>query len=347
MPKHIPLKLLALLTLAIGAHAQQIPSSALRGRPGQPVRTIAINVVVTPKTGVPVGGLPQTDFTVLDNKDRPAITSFKEYDGSKVEVILLIDSVNTEFNVVAQERIEIDRFLHQNGGHLSHPTALAVLSDDGVELQGGYSQDGNALAKALDKFTIGLRYITRSTGVEGAGERLDDSMKALRTLIGYEAPRPGRKLILWVSPGWPLLSGPDIDLSNAQQNAIFNQLTWLSTELRETQTAIYAINPLGVDENLGRVFMYQDYLKGVTKPSDVNFANISLQVLATQTGGLVLSSSDISGILKQSMDDAGPYYRLTFEPPPTEKRDVYRHLEVKISQPGLTAYTTTGYYDEP
>lgn len=348
MLKNICLGLLAFLGIHAGLPAQQAPPpSALRTRQGPPTRTIGIDVVVTPKSGAPVAGLTQGDFTILDNKEQRTITSFREYDGSKVPVILLIDSVNTDFNIVAQERIEIDRFLHLNGGHLSHPTALGVLSDDGVELQGGYSQDGNSLAANLDKLTIGLRYITRSTGIEGAGERLDDSMKALRTLTGYEAARPGRKIVLWVSPGWPLLSGPEINLSSSQEKGIFDEITWLSTELREAQTSLYAINPLGVDENLARVFMYQDYLKGVTRPGDANFANISLQVIATETGGLVLSSSDISGILKQSMDDAGPYYRLTFEPPPTERRDVYHHLEVRVNQRGLTANTTTGYYDQP
>ena len=347
MPKHMSFSLLAFLAINMGSFAQQAPQAPLHPRQGPPSRTIGINVVVTPRSGLPVGGLTQNDFTIIDNKEQRPITSFSEYDGSKVPVILLIDSVNTDFNVVAQSRIEIDRFLHLNGGHLSHPTALAVLTDDGVELQGGYSQDGTMLASNLDKYTIGLRYITRSTGVEGAGERLDDSMKALRTLTGYEAARPARKIILWVSPGWPLLSGPEIDLSTSQQKGIFDEITWLSTELRDAQTTIYAINPLGVDESLARVFMYQDYLKGVAKPGDTNFANISLQVIATETGGLVLSSSDISGILKQSMEDAGPYYRLTFEPPPTERRDVYHRLNVKVDRPGLAANTTTGYYDQP
>jgi hypothetical protein len=102
-----------------------------------------------------------------------------------------------------------------------------------------------------------------------------------------------------------------------------------------------------VNENLGRTFLYEDYLKGVKKPSDVNFANISLQVIADETGGLVLSSTDISGILKRCMDDAGPYYRMSFEPPPAERRDIYHSLTVKVDQPGLTAHTNTGYYDQP
>lgn len=336
------------LAFSLVAAAQQGGTSALRPRNGPPSRAISIDVVVTPKSGPPVGGLQQKDFTILDNGKQPQpITSFQAFDGSNVPVILLIDSVNTDFNVVAQDRIEIDRFLHRNGGHLSHPTALGILTDDGVQLQGKYTQDGNAMAAAMDKLTIGLRYLTRATGTEGEGERLEISIKALRTFVAYEAGKPGRKVILWVSPGWHLLSGPEINLSGSQQKAIFDEITWLSTELRDAEMTIDAVNPLGVNEGLGRAFMYEDYLKGVKKPGDVNFANISLQVIANETGGLVVSSTDISGLLQQCMDDAGPYYRMSFEPPPAEHRDIYHSLTVKVDQPGVTAHTTTGYYDEP
>ena len=58
-------------------------------------------------------------------------------------------------------------------------------------MQGSYSRDGNGLATALDKYTIGLRAIGSSAGVEGAAERLDDSLKALRTLTMYECAAAG------------------------------------------------------------------------------------------------------------------------------------------------------------
>ena len=294
-------------------------------------------------------GLQQKDFTLLDDKTPREITSFEAVDGSKqpVEAILLIDSVNTPYTEVAQERIQIEKFLHANGGKLALPTALAVLSESGVAIQGAYSRDGNGMAAGLDKYTIGLRAIGRSGGVQGASERLDDSLKALRTLTAYEAQRPGRKIILWVSPGWPLLSGPRIQLSSHDQQTIFNEITLLSTGLREAQTSVYAINPLGIGEALQNVFYYQQFLNGVKRPNDVSLGNVALQVIATQTGGLVLNSTDVAALLQECVADNAAYYRLSFEPAPTETRDVYHPLKVSVAKPDATAATSTGYYAEP
>ena len=214
-------------------------------------------------------------------------------------------------------------------------------------MQGGYSRDGNALAADLDRYRISLRVIGRSAGVNGAEERLRDSLKAIRTLAGYEAGRPGRKIILWVSPGWPTLSDPGITLTSSQETSIFNQVTWLSSTLREAQTSVYAVNPLGVGEGLGRAFYYEQFTSGVKRLSDVNVGNLGLQVIAEETGGLARNSTDVSGLLQECVQDNVAYYRLSFEPPPTEKRDVYHSLKVTVAKPGATATTSTGYYAEP
>lgn len=334
----------------MGAAGQQAGPAPLKTRKEPPPpHTIHLDVVVTSKSRGPVSGLQEKDFTVLDNKVAQPITSFAAYDGSQepLEMIVLIDNVNSGFDIVAQERMGIEKFLRANDGNLAHPTALAILTDRGIETQQAYSHDGNGLANALDKYDTSLRIINRSAGVEGAAEQFEDSLKALRMLVTYESSRPGRKMILWVSPGWPLLSGPNINLSYQQQEGIFNDITWLSTQLRESQTTICNVNPLGVDEGPGQTFMYEQYLNGVTKPGDDQMANLALQVLATQTGGLVLSSSDIAASLKQCVADTGAYYRISFEPPPAKRRDVYHRVEVKVAQPGLTARTSTGYYAEP
>jgi VWFA-related protein len=221
-----------------------------------------------------------------------------------------------------------------------------VLTDQGIEI-GSYTHDGNALAKLLSEHSIGLRSIGRAGGVQGAGERFQDSIKALGTLLTYESTRPGRKIVLWTSPGWPLLSGPGFNLSTSDQEKLFNDITQLSTQLRETQTTICSINPLGTNEPLANVYFYQQFLNGVKKPSEVSIANLSLQVLATQTGGSVLNSNDISGLLEQCVADTGAYYRISFEPPPTTHVDIYHPLKITVSEPGLTVNTSTGYYDEP
>jgi VWFA-related protein len=329
--------------------AQSADSSVLHVRTGPLPRTIHLDLVVTNNPGQPVTGLEQKDFTLLDDKTPREITSFEAVDERKqpVEAILLIDAVNTGYTEISQERIQIDKFLRVNGGKLTLPISLAIFGDQGIKMQGGYSRDGNALADALAKYTISLREIGRSAGFEGAAERLGDSLKAIRMLAAYESGRPGRKIILWVSPGWPLLSGPRVDLSGSQRTAIFNDITFLSTTLRDAHTSVYAINPRGVGESVGQAFYYEQFTDGVKKPSDDNIGNLGLQVIATETGGLVLNSTGVAELLQQSVADNVAYYRLSFEPPPTEKRDVYHSLKVTVAKPGVTVATSTGYYAEP
>lgn len=344
------LPLIAALVVGAGAgRAQEGASSGLHARQGPPSRTIHLDVLVTRKGGEAVAGLQAKDFTLLDDKKPREITSFEAVDAAKdpVEAILVIDDVNTPFTVIAQERIQIDKFLRANGGKLALPLTLAVLTDTGVQMQNGYTLDGNAVAASLDKYTIGLRQIGRSAGADGASERFDDSLKAVRTFATYESQRPGRKIILWLSPGWPLLSGPGIDLTDKQQEMFFNEITWLSTELRESQTTLYAVDPLGVDESVDRAVSYEAFKGAVKKRSQVNIGNLALQVLALHTGGEVLNSSDISEPLKQCEGENLAYYRIAFEPPPTESRDVYHELKVAVGDPGLIAHTSTGYYAQP
>jgi VWFA-related protein len=145
-----------------------------------------------------------------------------------------------------------------------------------------------------------------------------------------------------------LLSGPGIQLDNKQHSQLFASIVGLSAKLRETRTTLYNVNPIGANEDVGRQFYYQDFVKGVSKPGQVYVGDLSLQVIATQTGGLVLSgSNDLAGMLKQCMADSAAYYALSFTGAKPDRRDEYHHIEVRVNKPGLLARTRDGYYAEP
>ena len=176
---------------------------------------------------------------------------------------MVIDAVNTSYENIAYERGEVDKFLRANGGHLPQPMALAFFTDTGTQIQSTYTTDGNALSTSFDQYAIGLRNVRRSSQYQ-AQDRLNLSLKALGQIAFHEADLPGRKLIFWVSPGWPLLSGPDIQLDAKQQNQIFASIVSVSTDLRRARVILYSISPLGTNEGLGRTFYYQSFLKGVS-----------------------------------------------------------------------------------
>jgi len=327
----------------------------LNAPPAQPASAavngaISLDVVVTEKSGPPVGGLQRQDFTVLDNKSPQTITSFKPVTGREgpIEVIVVIDAVNTAYTTVAVERTGIDKFLQAEGGHLAYPVALVLFTDKGTQMLGDFSSDGSTLSAALAQAEPGLRTSTRSCGFYGAVDSMQLSVKTLGQLVAKEAPRPGRKIILWVSPGWPLLSGPRTQLSAKDQQSIFANIVALSNEMLQARVTLFSVNPLGNSESVGRANYYKDFLKGVSKPSQVTIGNLGLPVLAIQSGALALTfNNDISAMLQQCVADAAPYYEISFAPGPVDQRDELHLVDVQTAKPGLTARARQLYYAQP
>jgi VWFA-related protein len=313
---------------------------------------ISLDVVVTKKMGPPIGELQQQDFTILDNKAAQSITSFRAVDGRQapVEVVLVVDDVNTGIERVAYERSEIDKVLKADGGHLAQPTTLAFLTDAGIKLQEGFTTDGNALSASLNQYKLGLHTVLRAGGVYSAEERFRISLDAMFELATHEAARPGRKFIVWVSPGWPLFSGPGVEqqMDPKQQQQIFDDVVRLSALLRQGRVTVYSVDPLGTADFAGRAFRWEQFTKGLAKAKSAEYGDIALQVIAAQSGGLVMTTSnDLAGELRRSMDDANAYYEISFEPPQGDQPHEYHHLEVKVGKAGLTARTRQGYYSQP
>ncbi len=302
--------------------------------------------------GNPVPGLGRGAFAVLDDKQPQAIRTFAPAGSpadSPTEMVLLIDAVNTGFSTVSYARDQVDRFLRANGGKLAVPVTLAILTDRGPAIESSPTRDGIALAAALDGRQTGLRTITRSSGFYGAGERLDISLHAITNLSDYERNRPGHKLVIWVSPGWPYLTGPRVSVSDRQQRSLFNTVVNLATALREARITLYSVDPLGSADAGGiREFYYKEFLKPLRKPSDVQPANLALQVLAEQSGGRVLNSSnDIAGEIRSCVGEIPGFYSLSFLPANSETPDQFHSLIVKADSPGLKVPTRAGYYASP
>jgi VWFA-related protein len=313
---------------------------------------IYLDVVVTPKSGSPVTGLSLRDFTLLDNKVPQTITSFRALGGADApaEVIVLLDAVNAKPETIAYERNQIDEFLTANGGRLPHPTTFAVFTDADTRIHPGFTTDGKALSASLNDVIVSIRTVGPSAGFEGSTERVQLSLKAMETIAAYEAPRPGRKLVLWISPGWPLLSNPGevIQFTSLQLQRMFANIVSLSTQLRQARITLYSIDPLGVEDIGIRTSAYAAYLKGVSKPEDVEPGNMGLQVFAVHSGGLVLNSgNDLAELLQKCLSDTEAYYEISFEPAPAGQRDEYHHLEMRIAKPGLSARTRQNYYALP
>lgn len=339
-----------LVTLMVGpAFAQgvapQVPSNPTPSRDS----VIRIEVQADTQKGEPVTGLAQSDFSLLDNGEPRPISAFREVSrtAEPVEAILVLDAVNTTYSMVGYERNQLDKFFHNSGPKIPVPMTLALLTDKGLEMQQSFTQDTSTLSNLVENAVVQLREITRAAGVWGAEDRMNVSIGATQHLIESVEGMPGRKLILLVSPGWPLLSGPAIQLDARQQNQIFSSVVSLSAAMLHGQITVYSLNTLGPSESLLRENYYQSFLKGVRKPSETDLADLSIQVLALQSGGTVVNSSDLGFLLNKALQDANSWYQISFEPPPAEKPNEYHHLQVKVDRPGVVVRTRDGYYDQP
>jgi VWFA-related protein len=334
------------------APAKVSSSTALSGTD----RQITLDVQVTEKSGTPIRGLQKQDFTLLDDKQPQNILSFHAVDDAAVstadppvEIVLVVDAVNASFQAVNYERSEIKKFLLQNGGKLPQPVSLVIFSDTGTKIQDGSFRDGNALAVLYEQYETGLRSIKRSQGIYGAAERFDLSIKTLTSIVTYEETRPGRKLMIWFSPGWPLLSGPNIELSRKDEQQLFNSIVAASTGLRQARITLYSIDPLGLADAGGvRISYYEEFLKGVASADRVLPGDLGLQVLAVQSGGRVFNgSNDLTAAIANCAADADAFYVLSFDAARADQANEYHSLGVTVDKPGITARTRTGYYAQP
>lgn len=344
---------------SLAASQEESHEPELKHRPPPKLKTllvpegkIQLDVVVDDSAGKPLLGLEPWDFKILDNNQPRKVMSFRAFDGAAVmpdppvEIILVIDTENLPFQEVAFVRQQVDAFLEQNGGHLKQPLSLGLLTDKGIRMQPRASTDGNALVSVVDGIKETVRTLDSAMGSEGMVERFQLSAKNLAMIAENEARKPGRKLLIWVGPGWPLLNRPEVGYSEKDQRRWFDAIVELSTRLREARIAVYSVSPASTSTEYG--LMYQSFLKGVQSFRQADSGNLALKVLAAQSGGKILGpDNNLVDQIDRCIRDANAFYRISFDPPTASHADEYHDLKVVVDKAGATVRTDTGYYNQP
>lgn len=329
------------------------PPAEQPGSSRGPSGPMSFDVVVTDKAGHPVHGLQQSDFTVVDDKQVTPIRGFEAHDlenqGNQEAIFLVMDDVNADFNEISIERSQIENYLRSDGGHLAIPVAIFLLTDTGLEQITSVSSDGNQLADVLHSKNGQLRELRRSAGFWGASERLDICLRAMDRFARYVGQAKGRKLAIWISPGWPIFDNPNIIIGEREQQQILRTVVSFSDELRQADVTLYSIDPLGpVDAASGRTFLWENFTKPVVKESQAQPGDLALQVLVQHTGGKVLvGSNDLTAEIRQCAQDALGWYTLAFDPQRGESRETWHSVEVRVNKPDTVVRTRNGYYAQP
>jgi VWFA-related protein len=344
------------------AHAQ--PN--VEARPGSPNATvfpdlrdrpeglIKLDLMVTDTTGKPAAGLNSSDFRLVEEGREQKILSFQAFTGRgagtepPVKIILMIDTLEVPPKLARNERNAVTFFLRKDGGHLARPTSVFLLSETGLWTTNP-SPDGNTLAKEVEHNEFS---VVRGNSVWQRGPAAPPriavseesaALKALGRIATDERQMPGRKLLLWVGPGWGIGSGSAGDARH--EPGLFGSVCWFSTLLREAHLALFSFS---IGEMDPRGQLYKDHLAGVRLPDRASSLDLDRKVLAVQSGGRVIEpGEDIEEEIEKCVQEAGPFYRISFDPFSAEHLSEYHDLKVEVDEPGLNVRTNAGYYDQP
>jgi VWFA-related protein len=347
---------LALLGIALSvpaaSQAQSGPAPASSTQTS--AQSVSLDFVVTDKAGKPVSGLSQSDFTLTDNGQPVKFSSFQATDlsgptavssDSLPEIILVFDAVNVTVSDVANERLSVSKFLRQNGGHLAAPITVLVFTNKGITDQLPGSTDGNDLATKIDHLTGSFPTITDDAGIHGTEERYDVSVNTFMNLVQASKSIPGKKMMIWLGHGWPMLEDLNAQIEPKAEQHVFDSLVKALNQMREERMT-FSVAQLGSPDD--STYRYQVYMKGVKAAKKASFSNLTEQVLAVQSGGRVLGpDNDLPGQLAACISDANTFYTVSFDRPKAAGRDEYHELKIQVGKPGLTARTSIAYYNEP
>ena len=307
---------------------------------------IRLDVVVRDASGNPVTGLQASDFSLFDEGKPEKIVSFAAFDGVKarpdppVQMVLVVDCVNNGFVELGYIRQGLTRFLRQNQGSLAQPTTIVRFTVSGIQVLSKPSTDGNALAAIVDKIGAATK--------PGGLEYFSVSLKALSTLVNQEANEPGRKMLIWLGPGWPTpapIGEAFTKVDARDQRSDYQLLAQLGKAMQEGRIALYG-------GNVGADFYMREFLKPVRKVSETDPRDLSLDVLSLKSGGHgelsgINRDSAVTDILNSFVAEASAFYEVSFDPPKARRPDEFHELRVLEATPDLKVRTITGYYDEP
>jgi|CZKL01.1.fsa_nt_gi VWFA-related protein len=344
---------------------------------------IILDVRVTDAYGNAVSGLKQDDFSLFSNGQAQKLVTFRAIEGTDTiapaRVMLMLDAVNNGPGSINDDRREIEKFLRTARGSFASPTSIAILSASGVrettesrnpealvaELHAltkdthpfACNEEDNASSQLPPGATLGMPRLPSAVGgsrrkQEAAclNQRFQLSITSLDELAEREIAIPGRLILIWIGPGWPRLADRDFapDSAALKQN-FFDYLVSLSTAIREAQITLDSV----FTPNLFRTAetatdQDRTFFDGVPAENETTAGSLSLQALAHQSGGLVLSQGrDVGAQIGQCAADAQSYYAMSFESPAAAQPAEFHSLHITVKKPELSVRSNTMYYAQP
>lgn len=324
-------------------------------------------------TPVP-GAVPPTPVEALED-------SLPE--DQRLHLVVYVDN----FNILPQNRNRVFRSIREFLTRQLRPgdRVMLVSYDRSLHIRRSFTSDPLLIASALFELET-----VSAFGVQAANDRRDalqeirDSqdpnyalgrarqysealsndiaftIEAIKEVVGALAGLPGRKAILYISDGIPMVAGEEM------YHAIDQKFQQSGSSLLESRNydANRRFREIVNQANTNRVTFYTLDAAGLRAPTAISaeerdptisgvvdgvyFANLQapLQMLAEETGGkAILNSNDPTLQLVQVADDFRSYYSLGYTPSGMGTGR-YHDIKVKVKTKGLVTRHREGYRDK-
>ena len=326
---------------------------------------VLVDVVVTDRKKRYLQDLTQKDFQVFEDGVEQPITSFsREADiqpgalARQRYMVLFFDNAGMDPDGQMWERGAAYRFVE---GTASPSRMIAVMDyGSGLHAAQNFTADRDLLMSAVRQIKFapaqtpqsggpaatGGGPMHRQVGMSGAEEPSDlalrDLLKALRDVAKMLGPAPGRKTIIFFSPGFNLTPERQSDFQDTID------------ALNKANVGVYPVVLSGLTSSSAQSAQSAGWgaiaVAGGRRPSagsmEANHTSPVLNALASRTGGFpVVNTNDLKAGMEKVSEEMNEYYLLGYVPPNPSHDGRYHKIHVKVDRAGAEVRARSGYSD--
>jgi VWFA-related protein len=311
-----------------------------------------------PKTALPAG-----TFTNHVSESTTGVTIF------------LFDGLNTRFEDQARVKQQLVKYLGEVD--VNDRVALFALGTNLLLLH-DFTTDTKSLIDAINKRASRINNevadaepLESNTGnddmdafLDSANQKISDftninrattTAAALEAIAEHVARIPGRKNLVWVSGGFPIMIGFDtaMKIGDTRERRTFSpEIDRATRALNNANLAVYPVDARGLQTNVlsAANTTPKNMARGGSSPGlpppDRNYD--AMESVATATGGRAFHNlNDLASAIKTATSDARVSYALAFTPPSETLDGKFHELKVETKRSGVHLRFRKGYFAFP
>jgi VWFA-related protein len=190
--------------------------------------------------------------------------------------------------------------------------------------------------------------------------RVAITLSALQQLAHYLSGYPGRKNLVWVSGGFPIVLFPDSVFLNPSvtPRTFMSEIQRTADLCTAAQIAIYPVSAEGmmihsvyqadasaISEQSPGIMSRNNVDQMNAESQSVSSTRLAAESLAKNTGGQAFfNSNDMKDILTRVTNQGMHYYALSYTPTNTKTDNRFRHTRVESTNPKYSLSYRRGYY---